>query len=527
MRFYNDTMRLDRFRVSSSTSEVRNLADLFLRYVDGGGEKPLLSIPRLVPSIGWTEDTYSFEDLKDLVFQYQHALISENFKAGDRVLILAPVQAELYAVFYALCSLNAVPVFIDTSVGIRNFLKLLKSADVRSVIAVPEFHKFRWIVPQLFKYRRYTLSESGRGFTNLKDKFPDFTGKVSTAAQRFDSPVLITYTTGSTGQPKGADRAHGILYNQYVYSRLHWLEDDDEIDMPWFPMVAFQNFNCGVRTVLPATNFRRIDDFNPAVVTEQILRSRVTRMSAPPSVYEKLCNHLIERGQSLPSIRRLIVGGAPVSQKIARLIRTAFPKAEAHIVYGSTEAEPIAYVSIDEWLKEPGEAYLVGKSIPEIEVRVCKNINIESVSQVGLEPFVTGGQGEILISGNHVIRRYLENETANKTTKLMDPSGRVWHRTGDLGFFDHRQRLWIIGRESDGACYGIEHQIELLKGVRRAALGHSGRLYIQIDSSESQTQVFDRVQSTLKDLGLNFEIEFRAELPLDRRHRTKIDRRKL
>lgn len=529
MRSYIDTTKQNRSATSSSKPEVSCLADLFLRHVAGRVGQVALIMPRRAGTGRWIEDEYTFGELRNLVFKYQHALLREGFTAGDRVLILAPVQVELYSVFYAMCSIGVVPVFIDTSVGARLFLRLLQKSKVRAIVSTPAFHRLRWLAPSLRAYPRYTLADSGHGFTNLQDLFPDNGGTVSTNKAHPEDAVLITYTTGSTGEPKGADRAHAILYNQYRCSRLHWPEEPGEVDMPWFPMVAFQNLNCGIKTILPATDFRRIDDFEPAEVLEQIRRAGVTRMSAPPSVYQKLCTHMLREQVSTLSLRRLIVGGAPVSKKLASLIRSAFPGVEAHVVYGSTEAEPISFVSIDETLREPADAYLVGKPIPEIQVRVCRfgEVARAKVATGGIDSIVTSGVGEIVLAGPHVIKRYLDNDEADRTTKIPDPEGRIWHRTGDLGFFDHLGRIWLVGRVHDGACYGIEHRSELLAGVVRAALTED-RLYIQVGDGADWQYIKQACERLFIELGVpGRPIVKRRSMPLDRRHRWKIDRKKL
>lgn len=482
---------------------------------------------------------FSFEEFHNLVSKFQQVLTQEGMRRADRVVILSPLSADLYALVIAMGSLNIVPVFIDRTLGFFKFLELLKHSGVVSIVSTPGFHRLRWILPQLRSYRLYSLGCSGLGFKNLKEKFPDLEPRrISTIALREETPALITYTTGSTGQPKGADRSHGVLFYQYLLSQKYWPEDPDEVDMPWFPMVAFQNFNCGIRTVLPGTNFKCIDDFDSNFVIQQILSEGVTRMSAPPSVYFRLCNDLLDRGLFLPQLRRLIVGGAPVSQKLARLIRKAFPSAEVHIVYGSTEVEPISFVNLDDWIKASPEAYLVGRPIPEVQVKVCKDLEVDPVEGQGLESFLTKGVGEILVHGPHVVKRYFGSDEVNRATKILDSQRRVWHRTGDLGYQDEQGRLWILGRLNDGPCYGVEHQIELLEGVHRAAFDRRGRLHVQwegerLDLNELKTQIRSKISMgsfAPPYPGKNFdevEIKFKREMPLDHRHRWKINRSKL
>ena len=74
----------------------------------------------------------------------------------------------------------------------------------------------------------------------------------------------------------------------------------------------------------------------------------------------------------------------------------------------------------------------------------------------GLAPYrVQHGEiGEICVSGPHVNPGYIDNPAANRETKIFEPDGRIWHRTGDLGYFDDDQRLWLVGRVKDRIQYG-------------------------------------------------------------------------
>src|SRR5262249_12167423 len=151
---------------------------------------------------------------------------------------------------------------------------------------------------------------------------------------------------------------------------------------------------------------------------------------------------------------------APVPRWLCRDVLRAFPNAESFVVYGSTEAEPMAFAPMREVIESPGEGYLVGKPIPQLNLRVA------------------GETGEIFVTGPHVIRRYLDNEHANRTTKIKDSDGRIWHRTGDQGLFDESGRVWITGRISDQVHveersypnYVLEQRLEEIPGVARAAV---------------------------------------------------------
>src|SRR5690606_16619894 len=129
-----------------------------------------------------------------------------------------------------------------------------------------------------------------------------------------------------------------------------------------------------------------------------------------------------------------------------------------HAVYGSTEAEPIAHVRMDEialadWeAMATGGGLLAGKPIPEIAVELRDH--------------------EVFVAGAHVNRGYLDPADDRTTKAIRD--GVLWHRTGDAARIDETGRLWLLGRReaaSNGLFpFAIETAALSWPGVKRAAL---------------------------------------------------------
>jgi olefin beta-lactone synthetase len=340
--------------------------------------------------------------------------------------------------------------------------------------------------------------------------------------RRAEDHALITFTTGSTGRPKGADRNHGILSTQHLLSRLHGPEIPGEIDMPAFPMIGFQNLSCGITTLLPAFDNSDLSTLRPSVITNQVLENKVTRLSAAPFLLKIVAENLESRNLKAENVRSLIAGGAPVPVWLCEKLTKVFPNAAAYVVYGSTEAEPISYISMNEIISSSGDGYLVGRPLDVLKVRIEE-------------------QGEIVIHGPHVVRGYLNNEKANRETKFTDQRGLAWHRTGDTGYFDDRGRLWLTGRLADRIHYGgspraqliLEQKLESISGISRAAVLNSndGDVVAFIETKAGYDKHTVR-ESVLKSgpgiLGLELRDAFLLEkLPVDRRHRWKIDRHAL
>jgi acyl-CoA synthetase (AMP-forming)/AMP-acid ligase II len=128
----------------------------------------------------------------------------------------------------------------------------------------------------------------------------------------------------------------------------------------------------------------------------------------------------------------------------------------ARVLYGSTEAEPIASLSAAELVQTSAEStdplagLCAGTPVPEIALRIVRAHDgpIE-LGTDGWRPWELprGEAGEVVVSGEHVLRGYLDDPESDRANKIRDGET-VWHRTGDGGRLDETGRLWLLGRVS-------------------------------------------------------------------------------
>ena len=152
--------------------------------------------------------------------------------------------------------------------------------------------------------------------------------------------------------------------------------------------------------------------------------------------------------------------------------------------------------------------------------------NREDFDHQALEPFETG---EIVVSGDHVLDGYLDG-SGDEVTKIRD-GDRVWHRTGDAGYFDRRGRLWLLGRSaakvSDGSGtlypFAVECAASEVPGLRRSAFAqHRGRRVLVVEVERDALGVRKALMTRLAWAGLH-DVVIVDEVPVDRRHNAKID----
>jgi len=267
-----------------------------------------------------------------------------------------------------------------------------------------------------------------------------------------DAPALVTFTTGSTGTPKAAVRSHGFLWAQHLALQEHLRLRPEDIDLPTLPVFVLNNLAVGCTTVLPDFDPRRPADIDPATIMRQFEAERVSTTSGSPAFYERLAAWCRARRRRL-AVRVLFTGGAPVLPPLARLLVETVT-GEVHVVYGSTEAEPIAGIEASEMLAalagDPSGAggLCVGPPVASLCCRLVRahdgpiELGAPGWSAWDVEP---GRVGEVVVTGEHVVRGYLDDAGADRADKVHD-GDRVWHRTGDAARLDALGRLWLMGR---------------------------------------------------------------------------------
>ena len=394
-------------------------------------------------------------------------------RENDRALIMLPMSVDLYVALLAVLHANAIAVFIDPWVGVRRMIQLARFAR-------PD----RWIGS--WKVQLLRLACGAAGFSP-----PKGAGGLKPAAPQDDA--LITFTTGSSGTPKGVNRSHRILIAQHERLAEAFPAREGDVDLCTFPIFALNNLALGVTTVIPPIDLKRIDAADPRRVASIAKERGVTTATASPPLFDMLAK-LDDR----PRFRRVLTGGAPVTDAQLRAWIAAWPAAEIVVAYGSSEAEPVAHIEARERLAAGGRGYLAGRIVNGVRARL---------------DLIDDRVGELLVAGDHVA--HVEGDDGE------------WHRMGDTGWFDEEDRFRIAGRlHSTIWRNGVAVHAQLVEQAARgddprirrvAALGMDGRLVVVVESDE------DVADDVRKRVDADEVIVTKKPLPVDPRHNSKID----
>ncbi len=494
-------------------------------------------------------DVRSFGHLDSEASATAHLFRARGIKRGMRVLLMVKPGLDLIRIVFALFKIGAVPIIIDPGMGLVEFLRCVGHSRPAGVVGVP----FAIWMSHIFRASFQGVSTKvvvGSGFSKDFEPFRQ-RGAYQVADSTGDELATILFTSGSTGPAKGVCYAHGMLAAQVEVIRAEYGIEPGEVDLPMLPIFALFNPALGMCTVVPEMNPSRPAAVDPGKLVKAIRQNAITNSFGSPTLWTKIVRYCQAKEITLPSIRRILMAGAPVPIVLMERMRSIIPNGEIHTPYGATEALPVSSISATEVLRETaartrvGEGTCVGRPLSGVAVQIIKPSKgpIQTMDRRLCCP--VGEIGEIIVKGPSVTRVYDKLPQADAHSKITD--GKVyWHRMGDMGWLAEDGRLWFCGRKAErvfrskGPPLYTDCCEAIFNGhpkVFRSALIDAGlgRPAIVIEpeknawpKSAKARKIFSEELRELALSNMNTEgidlFFFSKTFPVDVRHNAKIDR---
>jgi acyl-CoA synthetase (AMP-forming)/AMP-acid ligase II len=529
----------------SDPMQTAGVHSLILRHGVDHADKTALIYPRSYRR-GYASMTYG--ELRQRVASCAAGLAERGVGRGDRVVVLVPMSPDLYVVLLAIASLGSIAVFVEPSSTLAEIARAIRVSRPKAFIGIPKAHALRLryrhvaavpvtVVAGSFAVAKALGAPSLRGLEaeHPLAPLPDFSVDPG-------DPVLLTFSSGSTGKPKGATRSHAFLAAQHaaIDGRLDRRSGVGDVDMSAFAIVLLSSLVRGNTAIIPRMGRGGVNDIDGRALARTIERYGVSVISGSPAFVAPIIAAAADR--PLTSIRRILTGGAPVPVELCEDVAGRLgPEGTLLVAYGSTEAEPISTILASEVRDETaaatrrGAGLCVGRLHHDIELALLRpSRDPLAIGPGGIDALrvVPGDVGEVTVAGPHVNQRYYRNDDAVRRLKVTDESGRIWHRTGDAAYLDEQGRLWIVGRINDVVRRGeavyypaaVEAAARGVRGVDRAALIEDGpnRTAVVVQPNGSRPRP-DAIVRRLREVGVEVDRVAFARLPVDPRHRAKLD----
>jgi acyl-CoA synthetase (AMP-forming)/AMP-acid ligase II len=510
---------------------------------------------------GWR--TTSYAELEGRASAIARGLAEMGLARGDRVALLVRPGVDLIAIAFALLRLGAVPVVVDPGLRARAMMRCLARTRPRAFLAIPSAHALRRVLGGGLESVEIDVVVGPRWFPGVPT-LHQIEGRGTAAfepvATSPDDPAAILFTSGSTGPAKGVLYHHGAFAAQIEsLKRLCDIRPGD-VDLACFPLFSLFDAAFEATSVVPRLDPSRPARCDPVAVADVLIEQRCTYTFGSPAIWSRVVPHAAARGLRFPALRSAWIAGAPVSPRLVESFRGLLAAgADVHTPYGATECLPVSSISGAELQGvrdriESGGGSCVGRAAPGAQIALAPIDDAPFANWPGARD--RGELGEICVRGPVVTRAYVDDERANTLSKVRDDAGSTWHRTGDVGWIDDDDQLWIVGRKahriesSDGALFPVpvENVCDVHAAVRRSALvgvgppgaqravlvvePADGRIPRGADSRRVIAELDALRAERLRAVGPNrpptiAATLFHRDFPVDARHNAKIRREDL
>jgi long-chain acyl-CoA synthetase len=403
---------------------------------------------RVAVACGPTRLTYAELDAK--ASQVAGALAARGIGPGDRVALSCPNLPSFPLVYYGILKTGATVVPLNIMLTEREIAYHLEDSTARAYFCfegtpeLPVGQAGRAAFKATESCEHFVLLTADPHATSPSpgtETLAEFThrqpaGFASAATSETDTAVIL-YTSGTTGQPKGAELTHsGVVHNALLANRLFGLHPHDVhlLTLPLFHsfgQIVQMNagFAAGATIVL-------LPRFSAATALELMQAEQVTFFAGVPTMYHALLNCEDTGRFDLATIaarmRIAVCGGAALPVELLRRFEERFgvPILEG---YGLSETSPVATFNRPDRPRRPGS---IGLPVWGVEVKILKENGSEAKD---------GELGEITIRGHNVMKGYFRRPEA--TAQAIDRDG--WFRTGDIGTRDAGGYLYVVDRKKD------------------------------------------------------------------------------
>ncbi len=426
-----------------------------------------------------TGERFTYAGFRDEVDRVARGLMALGIERGQHVGIWATNYSEWVLTQFATAKIGAVMVNVNPAYRTHELAYVLEQSEANALILIGKFRNSDYtamvneVVPELkdsnpgelnsprFPYLRNVIhiaphSEEGAATPDGMLAWTEMVARhteVSAAglAERQagchpDDPVNIQYTSGTTGNPKGAMLTHHNLVSNGLY--VGDCIELTEVDRLCVPVPFYHCFGCVMGNLGCITHGSAIviasEHFDPLKTLQALEQERCTALYGVPTMFIAQLDHPEFDNFDVSSLRTGIMAGSPCPIEVMRQVIDRMGAHQMTIAYGQTEHSPvITQTLVSDSIER--RVSTVGAVLPGVEARI---VDPETGEVLG-----PGVQGELQARSSMVMQGYYNLPEA--TASAIDDEG--WLHTGDLAEVDEDGYYKITGRLKDMIIRGGEN----------------------------------------------------------------------
>lgn len=489
------------------------------------------------PAVIFNDRTLTYAQLNAAANMFANGLRKLGIGRGDKVAVMIPNLPYFPIAYYGILKTGATVVPFNVLFTAREVAYHLQDSDAAALVgfamfAEPAYNGFQQV--ETCKHLIVGSADPTQPFTHPDPAVLDFnrflgmggSPRFDTVQTEADDTAVILYTSGTTGNPKGAQLTHS---NMVMNARVSVdLVSSARGDVALTTLPLFHSFG---QTVLMNACFMAgaaitlLPRFTPDAALGIMQRDNVTIFAGVPTMYWALYAypdaHKFDLDKIAGNLRVAASGGAAMPVELMRNFETRFnvPILEG---YGLSETSPVASFNVAHKPRKPGS---IGITVWGVQMALVDDN--DNFIPPPTDPGAFSEVGEIVIRGHNVMKGYYKRDEA--TAEVMRGG---WFHSGDLARVDHEGYYFIVDRKKEMILRGgfnvYPREIEeflmthpkislvAVKAVPDEKLGEEVKAYIVLKPGQSATaeEIIAFAKEGLAAYKYPRHIEFRSELPM-------------
>lgn len=426
------------------------------------------------------EQTNRRIDLLATTFRQQYSA-----RRGDRVLLIARSTIEAFETLFACARVGAIFVPLNWRLSVDELLNIADDAQPTVIVYQAEFKGVAQAIAQAQGCAIVEFDSAGDQNTYKRAIEGGVVDEALLDSVDWETPWVIMYTSGTTGQPKGVM----MSYRMVCFNALNFIPvtglSTATVFLCCLPVFHTGGLHCYATSVLYCGGTVVVmGDFDAQKAVQLMVDPNIgiTHLFGVPTVYQLMSDLSCFEGAVFPALKCAGVGGAPATETLVdKWLSKGVPLQPA---YGMTEIGPAIAMSNTERVR--GKLRSVGQPVMNMEMRIVDHSNV---------PVADGQVGELQIKGPVLMTGYW-NKPQQTESAFVDG----WFQTGDAARLDEDGFLYIVDRYKDMFISGgenvfpteVENAIAKHPGVSRCAVigvsdakwGEVGKAFVVLKSDQ-------------------------------------------
>lgn len=415
---------------------------------------------------------YTYRQIMVAVNNLSAGLIKLGITKSKRVALILSNRIEYILLYFALFFIGAYPVPVNTRWGKQEIFNIIGDSNSEIIITeekigshaygeyVSEFINSHSEVKHVVYFGENHFGSKGITYESMLRSGEGLVPELEDIKP--DDIAMLSYTSGTTGAPKGVMLKQNDIVKISCYTTQIWRTEEEEYPFSIAPLYSAQGFLSLFIDFSIGKTFKMSSSFNPNDILKEISKCENTVVHTQPTMWSLLLNCRIINFTRFDSLKKLVVSGSLCSPQLARQIESKLGCTLLN-AYGLIEGTSVVTMT------RMDDSYdirmnTVGRVIPGVKIKIVNDDN---------EEVPHGKIGELVIKGYNMAGYYNNDE---KTNEVLSKDG--WLYTGDLARYYDDENICIVGRCKDMIIRGgfnvypsdIEEYILQIDGVQNVAV---------------------------------------------------------